>query len=239
MNLESGIERNRFENVLPVPLPQISRRSCRLMSKNHEPSFAWRVGKQRQGLTIHDARVPAAMIKVQMSIDDDIDFFRGNAARDKFIWKPWRCIEGINLCALGVPFVACARLDQNPLSRRANQQRIHGHENAIAGIRGRDALPHGLWYHSKHCTAIEPESSIRNQPEFQITKFHSLVPILVCTVRERPARASNSCTAVYGSLRRSATSQAKASSAASPCGPATARSRNNSCARVTSRRFQC
>src|ERR1700687_3598107 len=190
-----------------------------------------RVGEDGHGLTVHDARVPPAVIEMKMGIDYDIDFFWGNTARDEFFRKPRGGVERINLRAFCVPLFSCAGLYQDPLPCRANQQRIHRHEDAIAGVGGRNALPHGLGDHAKHRAAIQAECSVGDQPEFEIAEFHPLF-------LERPARESNSCTAAYGSFFRSATSRDKASSAASPCAPEIARSRNNSFARVMRRRFQ-
>ncbi len=38
----------------------------------HKVSRVW---KRRHGNTVHDARVPSAMIEMQMGIDDDVDLF--------------------------------------------------------------------------------------------------------------------------------------------------------------------
>src|ERR1700682_1103842 len=40
---ESGIEHNGFQDVLSALLAQIARRSCRLMTKDHEPAFTRRL----------------------------------------------------------------------------------------------------------------------------------------------------------------------------------------------------
>src|ERR1700730_6820890 len=47
-----------------------------------------RVGEKRQSLTIHDARVPSTMVEVKMSIDYNVDFVGGNAARNESFRKP-------------------------------------------------------------------------------------------------------------------------------------------------------
>src|SRR6266853_3253255 len=109
-----------------------------------------------------------------MCVDDDIDFFRGNAARDEFLRKPRRGVEGIDLSALCVPLVSCTSLQQNPLPCRANQQRIHRHQDPIAAVGRRNALPHGFRDYAKHRAAIEPERSVGNQPEFEVAEFHAL-----------------------------------------------------------------
>ena len=128
------------------------------------------------------------MIEVQMRVDHDVNFFRRYAVRHKLFRQPRRPFKRINVRALRVPLVSRSGFHQNPLSRRANQQRIHGHQDAVARIGGRSFLPHRLGDHAEHRAAIQPERAVRQQPKFQVAKFHALF-------RAPSARASNSRTA--------------------------------------------
>ena len=128
------------------------------------------------------------MIEMKMRVDDDVDLFGRNAVRHQLFRKPGRPVKRINVRALRVPLVARAGFDQNPLPRRADQQRIHGHEDAIARVGRRNFLPHRLGDHAEHRAAVETERAVREQPEFEVAQFHALF-------RAPSARASNSRTA--------------------------------------------
>jgi hypothetical protein len=40
-----------------------------------------RVRKNGDGFSVHDARIPAAMVEVQVGVDNDVDFLGRNAVR--------------------------------------------------------------------------------------------------------------------------------------------------------------
>ena len=131
------------------------------------------VGKRGHGLAIDDAGVPSAMVEMQVGIYHEIDLL-GPHAVCREMFRQARALEGVNILALRVPFIACARLDQHPLPCCANQERIHGQRDAVAIVGGDRALPHGLGNDAEHGAAVEPERAVVQDVKFEVAKFHGL-----------------------------------------------------------------
>src|SRR5207302_2689011 len=201
----------------------------------------------RHSLAVDDARIPSAMVEMQMRVHDDIDLLRLESARGKLRRQSRRAFKCINVAALVVPFIARSGFHQDPLRCRANQQRIHRQRDAIALVGSHDAFPHGLRDDAKHGAAVETERAIIEDMKFDGAEFHCdfetvfvAPPFGAASVRcacaglkpgatynrptlshrrYSPARAISSRTAVYGFFLRSATSEAKDSRARWPSPP--------------------
>src|SRR5487761_396463 len=159
-----------------------------------------RFRKRRARFTIHNSRIPTAMIEMQMRVDDEVDVFRSYSVRGKLVRKSRRTLEGINLPALLVPFVTRTRFHQIGLSRRAYKQAIHREQNPVPLVGARLLFPHRLWYHAKHRAAVEAQRPVIQHQKFQVPQSQRVAP--------NSARSSISFTAEYGSRFRSATSVA-------------------------------
>ena len=116
------------------------------------------IREHRDRFLVHHARIPSAMVEVEVSIDDDVDLFRAGR-RGSPNGLAGAAVRRFRKCpALRVPFVPA------PVSTRihlpaADQQRVHGHEDAIALVGRSFFLPHG----SGITPNIAPPSS-RNVP---------------------------------------------------------------------------
>jgi hypothetical protein len=81
-------------------------------------------------------------------------------------------LKGVNIAALVIKFIARARFHQNPLRRRASQQRIHRERDAIALVTGDDPFPHRFRDDAKHRAAVEAERAVIQDMEFDGAEFH-------------------------------------------------------------------
>ncbi len=131
-----------------------------------------RVRKCGHKFAIDDSRVPSAMIEMQVRVDDDIDFLGPDATGGELIRQARRAFEGVDVAALGVPFIACAGFDQDPLPCRANQQRIHRAGECDCDRRRATALPHGFRNDAEHRAAIEAERAVGENVKFEVAEFH-------------------------------------------------------------------
>ena len=68
-----------------------------------------RIWKCRARFAVYDARVPSAMIEMEVRIDDDIDFFGGERLGDKFVEQPRRAFEGIDVACVSRPIYRLLR----------------------------------------------------------------------------------------------------------------------------------
>ena len=128
------------------------------------------------------ARVPAAMVEVQMGVDDDIDFLGPNAIARLADRGGAGAFEGVDVAALGVPFIARAGLDEDPLPCRANQQQFMARRMRLRSSAGRRA-PTGLGDDAEHGAAVEAERAVGRGGEFEVAEFHALVPLCISAPR--------------------------------------------------------
>ena len=147
-----------------------------------------RIRKRGHRQSIDDARIPAAVIEVEMRVHDDINLLGLKAARSQLREQPRRALKGVDLAFFRVPFISGSGFHQNPLRRCANEQRIHGQRDAILVVGRRDALPHGTRNDAKHRSSIEAKGSVSEDVKFDGAEFH-------LSARDVPARANNSRTA--------------------------------------------
>src|SRR5207245_8859820 len=117
-------------------------------------------GKSRRHRALLPHRVPAAMIEVQMGIDDDVDVLRTHAAGRKIVEQLRRL--AVNLHHLFRQLVADPSLDENVLFAGANEQRIEPGDDEIFLIRDQLARPHDLGHDSEERSSVERIGSSEN-----------------------------------------------------------------------------
>ena len=66
------------------------------------------LGNVGTGFAVHNARIPATMIEMEVRIDYDIDFFGRYAVRLELVRQARRPFDRINVRAFGVPLIAGA-----------------------------------------------------------------------------------------------------------------------------------
>ena len=64
------------------------------------------VRERRHRLVVDDARIPSAMVEMQMRVHDDIDLLRLESAGGKLRRQSGRAFKCINVAAFVVPFIA-------------------------------------------------------------------------------------------------------------------------------------
>src|ERR1700688_1960755 len=193
-----------------------------------------RVRKSRHIASVHNVSISACVIKVQVRVDNHIDFLGSDTKLRERIPQRVAFLNAINISQLGVPLGAITGFYKNIFTRGSYKQRVGRQSNAIAVVRGGFLFPERLPHDTEHRAAIEIKVSAVQGQNFNFAEMHQAWPRT-----PRPLLARISLTAVNGSLRRSATSYANSSSFASPAAPPTARSNNLDSRSSRSRFFQC
>src|SRR5579863_7712979 len=99
------------------------------------------------------ARVPAAVVKMEVRVHDHIDVFRFYAAIAKPLDK-MGAFESIDIPKLDVLFFADSGLYQDALSTGQNEEAIKFQANAIASIRLNFLLPQWLRNYAEHRSTV-------------------------------------------------------------------------------------
>src|SRR6202167_1634639 len=189
-----------------------------------------RIGVRRHHFVADYARVPAAMVEMQMRIDDDIDFRHVQSVLAQAVVQK-RPVQSVNIPQLRRHFSARAGFDQNIFPAGPDQQAIQRQLDTIPRVGWRFLLPQNFRHHSEHGAAVQIHFPIYQNVKLQVPKLQRFAP--------SPAFAKISFTAPYGSILRAATSSATRFNSFSPnCSPTTRSiSRASSSCKIHS--FQC
>src|SRR4030095_10908669 len=88
-----------------------------------------RFGKRCDDLIAFPDCIPAAMVEVQMSVDNDVNVFGSDASRPQFVEQP--CSLTMNFDhALG-EFVPHSSLDQDIVITSANEERVQSGSDEV------------------------------------------------------------------------------------------------------------
>ena len=123
--------------------------------------------------------VPAAMIEVQVSVDDDVDVFRRNARRAELLQQ--LCRLAVDLDHSFREFVAHAGFDQHGLRPGAHHDRVQSQGHQVVGVRFYLALPQAFGDDAEHASAIEVVNPVGDGGQFEIAQgdaLHANVPSL-------------------------------------------------------------
>src|ERR1700751_4428787 len=94
-----------------------------------------RISECGNHFVIYDAGVTAAVVEMEMRVDDDVDIV-GMVPVVAETLDQIRAIERVDVAKFVVMLVASAGLDQDALASGVNEDRIHHHRDAIARVRG-------------------------------------------------------------------------------------------------------
>ena len=108
------------------------------------------------------------MIKVQMAVDHNIDFFRRDSNRVQILQQLCRLI--IDLPHFVGKLVADPGFDQDYLLSAAHHHRIQARRDPVLFIRTSFFLPQHLRHYAEKSAPIQAIDSVRNGKQFKITK---------------------------------------------------------------------
>ena len=112
--------------------------------------------------------VPAAMVEMQVRVDDDVDVFGRNSCGVQIVEQFSGLL--VDLHHLFGQFVADAGLNQNVFICRCARAANSGPRQG-GSSRQRDLFgPQGLWDHSKEGSAIEEVGSVGDDGEFEVAE---------------------------------------------------------------------
>src|ERR1700720_437368 len=112
--------------------------------------------------------IPAAVVEMQVRIDDDVDIFRRDSGGVQVVEQLGRLFEDLDQALR--QFVAYASFDQNVLLAGAHEQRIQSRVEPVLLV-GRNLLrPQGLGDDTKKGSAVEEVSSIGDNSKFEIAE---------------------------------------------------------------------
>src|SRR5580700_1368685 len=118
-----------------------------------------RVGEGGHHATLwRKRRVPAAVVEMQVRVDDDVDLFRTNAGRGKGMRQLFLC--PINLAELRRKLVADPGLDGDGVLSRPHDDRVQPQQDSVLGISWRALLPQRLGHHAEHGAPVEQIPSV-------------------------------------------------------------------------------
>src|SRR6476646_25004 len=110
------------------------------------------IGKSGYGHAIFINSVPTAMVKMQMRIDDYINFFRLKACSaqvvHKLFFRKEEAFEPVR------KLVSNASFDEHSLFTGADKHGIAAHADTIELVCRDLALPHGFWNDAEESAAI-------------------------------------------------------------------------------------
>ena len=127
-----------------------------------------RVRKGRDHLIAAPHRIPAAVIKMQVGVDDDVDIFRRDPGGVQVVEQFGRLF--VDMHHLFGQFVADASFDEDVFLAGAHEQRIQSRFEPVLLV-GRDLLrPHGLRNDAEEGSAVEEVGSVGDDGEFEIAE---------------------------------------------------------------------
>src|SRR5579883_570862 len=113
--------------------------------------------KRRRGAPVPQNGVSAAMVPVQVAIDDDIDGFRIDARRrDRLAQILGLRLQTHALACPCVHLVAAAGFDQDRVLAGADDVAVEAARDPVQLVRGRLPAPERLRHHAEHRAAIPP-----------------------------------------------------------------------------------
>ena len=128
-----------------------------------------RVRKSGHRFSVHDARVPAAMIEMQMRVDDDVDFFRRNAVRRPACPEARRAFKRVDFACVSRPIYRPRRFrPKSTCPPRESAANSWPSGCGCASSAGATRSHMGLRDHAEHRAAVEAERSVGDKPEFEV-----------------------------------------------------------------------
>ena len=113
-------------------------------------------------------RVPAAVVEVEMRVDDDVHIFKSDAGggealrRSCFASKTARSFSGSLLPMPG--------FDNDGVLTGTDNDGVEAKLDAVLRIRGCTLLPHGLGHHTEHGSAVEIIGAIGEDGQLEIAE---------------------------------------------------------------------
>src|SRR5579859_545548 len=136
-------------------------------------SVVLRLGERGDGLPVLINRIPAAVIKMKMGIDDDIDLVGGHAGGGEVFQQFFLGLE--DLLALLFQLVADPGFDQKVLTAGAHQHGVAADGDAVERV-GLDLLfPHNFRDDAEESAAIGHVSAVRDRGQLKVTESDCLV----------------------------------------------------------------
>src|SRR5579864_6461163 len=131
------------------------------------------IGKRGHCRAVFVNGIPAAMIEVQVRVNDNVDFFRGNTSRAQIFQQLFLRFK--NLLPLLLQFIADTGFNQDVLLACANEHRIAAHGDAVELVRWSFLLPHDLGNDAEKCSTIGYIRSIGDRCQFKIAECDGLI----------------------------------------------------------------
>ena len=113
-------------------------------------------------------RIPAAVVKMQMRIDDDVDIFRRDSGGVQVVEQLGRLFEDLDQAVR--QFVADTSLDQDVFLAGAHEQRIQSRVEPVLLVRRALLRPHGFCNDSEEGPGVKEVGSIGDDCEFEIAE---------------------------------------------------------------------
>src|SRR5207245_252426 len=110
--------------------------------------------------------VPAAVVEVQVRVDDDVYFLGTNASSGERGRQ--QLLVGVDLAHLGGLLVADAGLDDHGVFAGADDDGVEAEQDAVLVV-GRDALlPQGLGHDAEHGSAVEQVGAVGADGQLEV-----------------------------------------------------------------------
>ena len=124
------------------------------------------------GLAVLVIGVPAAVVEMQVGVDDDVDLVGRHAGLLKALQQARLVI--VNGAPLVAELAADAGVDQHIVLAGADQQRVGAQRNPVELVRRDAFLPHDLGNDAEHGAAIVPVGAVGEDGEFKIAQRHAV-----------------------------------------------------------------
>src|SRR6266576_4320269 len=131
--------------------------------------------RRNRGACVIQRGVAAGVIEMEMSIDNDSDFFRPYSGLHKQSFaKRSFTLDPVHRCVLCRPLNPNTGFNQNLFCASIDEHAIHVHANTILLVGGTLLRPQGARNYPKHRPSIEPKLGIRNNFDEIIAYLHLL-----------------------------------------------------------------
>ena len=138
------------------------------------PRVIARLGKSGPHRGIGQDGVPAAVVEVEVRVDDDIHAFRiDRVAADYFRHRGRNGGEFHALARLLARLIACAGFHQDSVAASLDDVAVEGQPDAVFLIRLELFAPKSAGDDAEHCAAVPPVEARLHQGDFEIAQFQA------------------------------------------------------------------
>src|SRR5216683_4758540 len=116
-------------------------------------------------------RVPAAVVEVEMRVDDDVHLIRLNSGRSER--RRQKLLVAVDLAHLCWLLVADPGLNQHRLLPGAHDNGVEPQQDAVLVVGWGALLPERLWHYAKHGSAVEVVGAIGADGQFEVTNMRA------------------------------------------------------------------